>query len=195
VREYDKSSNHYKFNVYKQDYDIEFRHKYTGFEKLEELDKDVRKKLTEYLGSDELLDYYTLTDDELGSDDTTFRDELKANASNYTDTYNLVYMSGGIDSEITALAFVDADIEFVPVIFKWTDKAGIVLNDYDTKYAFLFCEHHNLVPLVREFDVESFWESNEVFDYADKYKYSSPQILTYYKMIDVMDKELDDDYE
>ena len=188
-------SNHYKYDVYKRNYDIKFRHKYTGFEELSDLDTAVREKLAKHLGDTENIDYYAELDSEIAdvSDDCVFREELKRNAMQFSDTCNLIYLSGGLDSEITALAFLDAEIEFTPVIFKWTDKNNNVINDYDTEYAFSFCTENNIVPLVRLFDVVTFWESDEIYEYADKYKISSPQILTYYKMVDVMDEEFDND--
>jgi len=176
--------------VYQENYDITFREKYTGFENITELDRSIRAKLKLHLADNEIQNTY----EEIVAPEvtTTFREELKNNAARYADTFNLIYLSGGVDSEVTARAFLDAGVQFTPVIFIWVDSKDNVLNEHDTVYAFDFCSEFNLEPIIRKFDIETFWSSDELYEYCDKYMTSSPQILTYYKMVALIDKEISD---
>lgn len=188
-----ETSNHIKMMVYSDNYNIKFREKYTGFEEISDLDAEIRQKLKDHLGDKEIQNLYE--DMEHPEVDMSFREALTECANEYKDTYNVIYLSGGADSEVTARAFLDAGIEFVPYVFEWTNADGKVLNNHDTVYAYQFCEEYDLTPEVRSFDVETFWKSDEIYDLCDKYNTSSPQLLTYRKMVLLVDKELEDEIE
>jgi len=55
-----------------------------------------------------------------------------------------VIMSGGIDSELIACAFLDAGIPFRPYCMKYMSSNKKLLNDYEFKYAVQFCEKYDL---------------------------------------------------
>lgn len=185
----DVESNHVKLAIYQDEYDIRARNKYTGFEHISTHDATVRAKLKLFLGDNELQTTTESIDNPV--DPVSFRESLKRQALELMDSQNIVYMSGGVDSEVVALAFLDAKVKFTVVIFSWLDAKGNVLNAYDTKYAFEFCASHNIKPLVKFFDIETFWYSDEIFKYAARYRCSSPQILTYHKMVEIVDSEIE----
>ena len=66
-------------------------------------------------------------------------------------------------------------------------KKDKVLNDYDTKYAFDFCNKHNLRPTVIDIDIIPFFNTGKVMEYCREYKCTSPQfppILHAFEKID-----------
>lgn len=87
--------------------------------------------------------------------------------------YN-VFLSGGVDSENVANIFLQLGIRFTPIIVTYGHKDK-VLNDYDIKYAFDFCNKHNLRPTVIDIDIIPFFNSGKVMEYCRKYKCVSPQ--------------------
>jgi hypothetical protein len=58
--------------------------------------------------------------------------------------------SGGIDSEIIALALIESKINFSVLTVKHK-------NEHDTKYAEFFCQQHNLKQTIIEIDAEKFY--------------------------------------
>ena len=88
-----------------------------------------------------------------------------------TDLPIYVLFSGGIDSEIVVNVFMEAGIPFTPVTVVFDDY----INEHDAKYAFSFCEKHNLNHKILNLNILSFWE-NEMMYYADMTKANSPQI-------------------
>lgn len=84
----------------------------------------------------------------------------------------LIPLSGGIDSETTALSFLRANIDFTPLILKFSNE----MNDFDTRYAFDFCKKNKLNPLVFELDLDWFFSKNFHLEYAEKYFCRSPQL-------------------
>ena len=189
INDYSLESNVVKFDIYNESFDLVPREKYTGFEKFTELDKAVRAILKEYLGEQdsptEYEEYQQTREDDVG-----FREALKRQAKTLEGKTNVLYLSGGVDSEIVAMAFLDAGVKFYPVIFSWVDNNGVRLNDFDTKFAVEFCAANNLKPVYSELNIEQFWESAEILEYADKYLCSSPQILTYHKMVSLTDARI-----
>lgn len=185
------STNEIKNSVYKKWFKVRNRKKMTGFESIAELDKNHRSKLKSLYGEDD-----TSFEKWYGSLDIPPSDEMNTNfleacieAAHYhkqqADLVNrpiYVCMSGGLDSEITALSFKLAEIDFIPFI---VDYKG--LNDFDTAYAIVWCAENRITPMVHVLDLENFFET-EMYDYAKDSKVTSPQILTYQKVIDIVCK-------
>lgn len=180
-----KRSHEVKHACYNNYYNIEARTKYTGFEKVEELDRKTRhlmsQKVSGLLGTPvEKLDTWTnVTGDYLA--------ELKIKLSSFKDP--LLYLSGGIDSEFVALAMLDAGIKFTPVIFRWINDQDQVFNIHDILYALDFCDKHNLQPLIRQVNIEKLWTNDEFINMAVETNINSPHINTYVYMIEMMASE------
>ena len=64
-------------------------------------------------------------------------------------------LSGGIDSEVMAISFLNAGVPFTPLILKY-EIDGEVFNDFDIKYAINFCKKNKLKPLVHSVNPEKF---------------------------------------
>lgn len=187
MTDYSQESNYVKFDVYSESFNLEPRMKYTGFEKFFELDEAVRSMLKEYLfGRETQVEYEDFPPEDIQGV-VQFREALVEQARTLKDKTNILYLSGGVDSEIVALSFMEAGVKFYPIIFSWIDNEGVNLNDFDTKYAVDFCEKNDLKPVYCVLNVEQFWQGLEILEYADKYLCSSPQILTYHKMVALMD--------
>lgn len=69
----------------------------------------------------------------------------------------LIGLSGGSDSQVACLAFMEAGVPFTPLILKLLDGKGEHANPQDTKMAFAFCEKHGLTPMVEEVDVNAWY--------------------------------------
>jgi hypothetical protein len=72
--------------------------------------------------------------------------------ANSTNKPLYVLMSGGIDSEMVARAFLDNGIKFKALTLK--HKAGT--NSHDTDWADIFCKNHNIQQEILELDTDKF---------------------------------------
>jgi len=199
-------SNHIKYSIYSAAWPIDFRPKRTGFEKIVALDTIARKKIKDALpGNDSKKDKHETSDSiikkfieseglnqaEFEEYISNYKKQLIDLANQYRGQDNILYLSGGIDSELMCNAFIDANVPFVPVIFTLTNSTGESVNDFDTEWAFKFCKEKNIKPVVRFLDVEAFWNSEELLEIARENNCYSPQICTHYKMIDIINKEIE----
>lgn len=82
-----------------------------------------------------------------------------------------ICLSGGLDSEIVALSFLQAGLPFTPVIWDF----GRDLNQHDTQFAHMFCEHHRLTPHVIKKDIAPIFTSNEIFALQKTYRTTVPE--------------------
>jgi hypothetical protein len=71
-----------------------------------------------------------------------------------------ILYSGGIDSEYCLSVFLSLGMDVTPVIVKL--NAGY--NDYDTAWAFKFCESKNITPKVIDIDFDHFLNSGKLYD-------------------------------
>jgi hypothetical protein len=69
-----------------------------------------------------------------------------------TDKPLYVFLSGGIDSEMVARAFMDNDIPFKAITLKHKQKT----NRHDTRWADEFCQRYNIKQEIVELDTEQF---------------------------------------
>jgi len=199
----DVGSNHIKYLIYNLAYPMEFRPKKTGFEKIDNLDKIAREKLryivdkqendAEFVESGALASFLESDLDELGLEELIkkYKNSLEDAAELCREENNILYLSGGIDSELMARVFLSKKINFVHIIFVFTNNNHEILNDFDTNWAFKFCKDSNLNPLTRSINVEAFWASNELLDIALHYNCASPQLCTHYKMTGLVHREID----
>lgn len=82
----------------------------------------------------------------------------------YKTSLNLC-LSGGLDSEVMALACLDAEVPFYVSILKFKNN----LNIFDIQHALNFCERNNIVFRVHELDAVDFLEKKRYREYFEKY--------------------------
>ena len=194
-------SNHVKSYVYHDNFGITTRPKYTGFEKVVSHDVTTRKRLKDLLSSEGIVDESSETGSananaqtyiENVSTEESFRETLCEIAELYADpdNVNLVYYSGGMDSEVVLLSFIEAGVEYCPVVFTLTWD-GDVINQHDLEWAHKFLSEHDISYISRTLDVSEFWQSDLIDAYARDWGKHSPQVLTQYRMIDVIHHEIE----
>lgn len=88
-----------------------------------------------------------------------------------------VCLSGGIDSQTVVDTFLYAGVTPGVVIFNFLDDHNI----HDVSHAIKFCESRNITPRLIDLDVIRFL-NNQLYDFATKYKISSPQFAVHLYM-------------
>lgn len=163
------------------------RPKYTGFEKLITDDIQFRRR-----AKTKLVDYRLIKIDRHASNGVqsttakTFKELLGIELQKIPNA--MLLMSGGIDSEFLATTMLTTGVKFTPVIFQWTTVDGTCVNDHDTKWAFEFCTHQQLEPLVFSIDVQTLWNSDEFLEFVVSHVIVSSHIGTYYHMVEAITK-------
>jgi hypothetical protein len=87
--------------------------------------------------------------------------------------------SGGIDSQIALLSFLEAGVSFTPYIFVFNNN----LNKQDVDHARRFCAMHNVKLNELKIDIIKFLNT-ENYDIGLKYQSASPHFNTHYKLFD-----------
>jgi len=77
----------------------------------------------------------------------------------------VVLMSGGLDSELVACAFLDAGIKFRPYFMKYFGHDGQLLNFYDWKYVQEFCNENDLILDTEDINIVKDICDKRHFDY------------------------------
>lgn len=180
-----KKSQDIKFQCYSSLYSILPRDKKTGFEQFLFLDKKFRADISSS-GVTRAQNSNSFIVDGNVPTLYKFKDELISHVSKFQDV--LLYLSGGLDSEIVARSLLEAGVSFIPVIFQLKDNEKIQ-NQYDFEFAMNFCQEHNLKPLVKSIDIPSLWSSTEFHNLALDMQVVSTQILTHAYMVKIMDAE------
>lgn len=88
-----------------------------------------------------------------------------------------VCLSGGIDSQTVVDTFLYAGVTPEVVIFNFLDDHNI----HDVSHAIKFCASRNITPRLIDLDVIRFL-NNQLYDFATKYKISSPQFAVHLYM-------------
>jgi hypothetical protein len=94
---------------------------------------------------------------------------------------DLMY-SGGTESEMMVRSFIEQGIPVRINIMKFSNG----LNMHDIKDALAFCEENNITPTMYDLDILKFWE-NDCWDYAERTKCISPQLLSTMWLMDQLD--------
>lgn len=99
-----------------------------------------------------------------------WKTELELAAKEYLKFKKPLYLalSGGIDSEVAAISFMNAGVPFTPLILRY-EIEGEVYNEHDIKYAVAFCKKHKLKPLIHKVNPEELVKMATSKRYA-KYK-------------------------
>jgi hypothetical protein len=96
----------------------------------------------------------------------SFKEEVGETAKKIgqsTDNPIVLCMSGGIDGEIVARAFIENKIEFTVLSLRHIDGA----NDHDITFAIDFCKTNNITQKIVEFDFKNFIIT-KIPDYIDQ---------------------------
>ena len=174
-------SNHCKAICYDKYYDMVNRPKYTGFEWAKEEDHLLREKLYKSVSADQTQEQFFL--DKTTEAGIDYKTCLTNSLSGIEGA--VIYLSGGLDSELVARAALEAGTQFVPVILQYV-KCGKIMNAYDTVYAEEFCAKNSLAPHFIQIDVLSVWESSAFYDLAVAMGTVSPQQALYgYAVLEV----------
>lgn len=94
---------------------------------------------------------------------------------------DLMY-SGGTESEMMVRSFVEQGIDVRINIMKFSND----INAHDIKDALAYCEANNIVPRIHELNLLKFWK-NDCWDYAERTKCISPQLLSTMWLMDQLD--------
>lgn len=184
-----KESQFVKQQCYSELYNLEPRKKFTGFEKHKDIDKNFRKNISPLIHEAQFSPTIIIDPDNnhVSSD---YKSELKKFIKTVDNP--LLYFSGGIDSELVAMAMLEAEKKFTPVIFNYTNNSGQVLNLFDTNYAFEFCGKNNLFPIIKTINIEELWHSKDFANLAIDLQIVSPQIVTHAYMVELMKNDFPD---
>ena len=182
-----EKSEHSKISIYQEIYDIEPRTKLTGFEKLTKKDRAFRTKVS---GMKMEMQWYSTMPVDTEREEKPFL-SYKETLKNYLKTIDkpMLYLSGGIDSELVALAMLDAGVKFDTVIFEFLDKDNNIINKEELSYATKFVQKHNIEPVVKKLNVEELWEKSEFLTLTEAIQLPSPQLITHAYMIKTMCEE------
>lgn len=94
-----------------------------------------------------------------------------------------LWLSGGVDSEAMALAFLAAKVPIRIVIARYNGG----LNDYDIQWALDFCRTRDLNFELLDVDLDDFYESGRHGHIADLYRCRSPQFSLHFEMMSKFD--------
>lgn len=183
-------SEYVKGVVYDQYVTMSPREKLTGFENFYGVINEMDIKMP-FANNFAPAIPFPKVDTSQANDLTSYKAALGSSLRDITSPI-LMYLSGGVDSELVASIMVEEKIPFDVVIFKWMTADGTVGNADDIKYAFDFCTKHNIAAVIKEIDVAAWWASEEFAEKAKVTGIGSIQILTHVHMVDVMAKEMPD---
>lgn len=182
-----KQSQYEKLPIYNSIYEIAPRHKMTGFESLSEQDVSFRQKISKYILEPQHPPLQLVENKDLDS-----KLDYKQNLVNFAKSVRnpLIYLSGGIDSELAAKAFLDAGIKPKFVIFEWLNNGKHIINAQEVFHAYRFCKKYRILPIIKQINVEELWQSTEFEKLAIDIQLVSPQLVTYAHMINIMNEDL-----
>jgi hypothetical protein len=87
----------------------------------------------------------------------------------------VVGLSGGHDSQVVCLSFMEAGVSFTPIILRLRGNNGEYYNNYDTDGAFEFCEKYNITPIVEELNLDEYYYT-ELMPLVHEYGFISAEI-------------------
>ena len=182
-----EKSQYSKTSIYQSMYDMESRTKLTGFEKLKTKDRQFRTLVSKSMRDAQWHTTFVVDTETEVRPILSYKETLK----NYLKTIDnpLLYLSGGIDSELVALAMLDAGVKFNTVIFEFLDNSGDVINKEELGYAYKFINKHNINATVKKLNVEELWDSEEFVKLTEAVQLPSPQLITHAHMINMMSEE------
>lgn len=179
-----RSSQFTKLHQYRHYFpDMVARPKYTGFEKIYEVDQQVRQKLMEGERG-WLVDGIKKTK---VSTSRSYMDIMSEYINSLHDE-NFVFFSGGLDSEFVIRLFQKFNKPFTPIVFVWKYGKSII-NVSDFSFATDFCKQTNLRPIIKMLNIQDLWMSEKMYQISQQIKDTSPQRCTYKFASDMVAEE------
>lgn len=172
-----KRSHHIKKSLYDNLYEMSPRTKLTGFELVNPQDVAFRNKINDFITTAQFSPLLLIEPRENKSAPAGYKDLLINHLKSIDNP--VLYLSGGLDSELLASALVESGVRFKTVIFEWLNKKGEVVNSKDLDFAYNFCHKHGIYPVIKQLDIETLWESNEFASLAIDMQILSTQLVTY----------------
>lgn len=179
-----KKSQYVKHACYSKLYNIEPRIKYTGFENFKKLDNQFRNCMRSYIIKPQHSGIGLVMDSKENTNNMSYKETLIRSLKTTVDP--VLYFSGGLDSELVALALLEANIKFTTVIFEYVDKSGKIQNTNELQYAYKFCRANCLIPEVYQIDIETLWSTDYFKKLSIDLQLLSPQIVTHAYMIEML---------
>ena len=178
-----QKSQYSKVGTYNKMWTIQPRHKMTGFESLESLDNQFRSDIQKYIVESQHSPVMLVHNDEHDKS-LSYKQEL----INFVKTIEnpLVYLSGGVDSELVACAMIEAGIKFDVVIFEWTNNGNHIINSSEIFHAYRFCKKHGIIPNIKQINIEKLWQSDYFKRLGIELQIQSSHLLTYVHAIKTM---------
>lgn len=178
-------SNFNKLQIYTKMYKMNERHKMTGFENFKTQDNFFRREITPFIIEAQHSPLFAID-----NNDNHILYDYKTELKNFVKTIDnpLLYLSGGLDSELVAYAMLDAGVNFKTVIFQWI-KNGNIENISEVSHAYAFCKQHNINPIIKSVEVEKLWKTQYFKNLAIDLQILSTQLVTHSHMINLMSQE------
>lgn len=182
-RHYLHNSQHTKIGTYNKLWTIQPRHKMTGFELLDKHDTKFRNSINKFIVEPQYSPLFLINNNE-HEKTLSYKQEL----INFVKTIEnpLVYLSGGVDSELVACAMIEAGVKFNVVIFEWTNNGNHIINGSEIFHAYRFCKKHGIIPTIRQINIEKLWDSDYFKRLAIDIQIQSPHLVTYAHIIKSM---------
>lgn len=181
-------SQNVKYTCYNKLYMFKPRPKFTGFENFKKIDREFRRQISPLIKKSQFSPTMIIDPGIPKNVQMTFKDALKKKVQSFKDP--VLYLSGGLDSELVALAMLDAGVKFTPVIFDLVDNQQKILNAHDNQYAYEFCQEHGLLPIAKTINIEELWQSRDFAELAIDLQIVSPHLVTHAYMVKLMDSVL-----
>jgi hypothetical protein len=90
----------------------------------------------------------------------------------------VIALSGGLDSEVVARSFLEANVPFEAAILKYLPD----LNDHDIQFAFHFCKLNNIKVNQIDIDVFQFYKSSAHRESYELYHCNSPMFSVHLEL-------------
>jgi len=96
--------------------------------------------------------------------------------------------SGGIDSQVIALSFKEANINYTAIIATIYSANGIIVNSHDTVKAQQFCIDNNIIWQEHKIYLDKFFNTNGI-EYAKRYGFCNIESIIHTDIIDAVGKD------
>lgn len=104
--------------------------------------------------------------------------ELLASAARKLQRVPVVMLSGGMDSEVVVKSFIEANVNFETLTFRFENG----LNSHELRFVNAFLSRHHIIP--KFFDLDSKWiQTNEAAVLMDQSGCSSANMLNHLKLM------------
>lgn len=182
-----KFSNHNKISDYSKMYSFQPRHKMTGFENFKSNEEQFKKDVGKFIIESQFSPIQLINNDEHDLD-LNYKTQLIEFCKTIENP--LLYLSGGMDSELVANSFIEANVPFKVVVFEWLDNNNFVRNRNEIFHAYKFCTKHNIIPIIKQIHIEKLWSSKEFKNLSIDIQILSPHLVTYAHVINLMSMEM-----